>query len=104
MDISTFGEVNDHIEERLTEIGIKYVYRYYPAKDEFDKNATEVNEILEFAYGKMVDLVKILAEDQTQIQKIRAYRQEIEAGNKYVNYDLAEVYTHLDNINTLLTN
>lgn len=102
MDISIFGEIKDDTEEKLTEIGVKYVYKYYPAKEELENNPTEINELLEFVYGKMVDLIKILTEDQTQIQKIRAYRYEIESVHKYVDYDLSEVYEDLNRINELL--
>lgn len=104
MDISIFGEIRNDTDEKLAEIGVKYVYKYYPAKEEVEKNPTKINELLEFAYGKMVDLVEILTKDQTQTQKIRAYRQEILAVNKYVDYDLTEVYTDLDYITTLLIN
>jgi 3-polyprenyl-4-hydroxybenzoate decarboxylase len=103
MDISIFGEVNDNIDEKLTEIGVKYVYKYYPAKEEFEKNPTKINELLEFTYGKMIDLIKILTNDKMQIQKIRAYRQEIQAINKYVDYDLSEVYEDLKIVQELLS-
>ncbi len=72
MDISIFGEVKDITDEKLVEIGVKYVYKYYPAKDDFEKNPTEVNELLEFTYGKMVDLIEILTKDQSQVQKIKS--------------------------------
>lgn len=102
MDISIFGEIKDDTEEKLTEIGVKYVYKYYPAKEELENNPTEVNELLELAYGKMIDLINILTKDKTQIQKVRAYRQEIQSVNKYVNYDLTGVYKDLKEINRLL--
>ncbi|MCT4544606.1 MAG: hypothetical protein N4A63_13775 [Vallitalea sp.] len=103
MDISIFGEVNNDTDEKLVGIGVKYVYKYYPAKDEFEKNPTEINELLEFVYEKMVDLIEVLAKDQSQVQKINAYRQEIKAVNKYVDYDLIEVYEDLKIVQELLS-
>lgn len=102
MDISIFGEVKDLTDEKLTKIGVKYLYKHYPAKDEFKKSPTEINELLEFVYGKMVDLIEILTKDQNQVQKIRSYRQEIEAVHKYVNYDIREVYEDLTYIEEVL--
>lgn len=104
MDISIFGEIKDITDEKLIEIGVKYVNKYYPSIEQYEKNPTRVNEFLQFTYGKMVDLIEILSKNKTQTQKIRAYRQEIRLLNKYVNCNVSEVYDDLNEIYKLLEN
>lgn len=98
MDISIFGEVKDNTDEKLVEIGVKYVYSYYAAQDEFKNDKTADNEVKEFIYGKMWDLMEQLTKNRTYIDtdsKIRAYRREIENMKKF---GTNEVYKDIDNV------
>jgi hypothetical protein len=109
MDISIFGNYKEDRYEKVINIGVAYVYKYFEAKEIFGKNRNEENEIIEFAYGKVVDLVEQLTKDYKYInfgEKIKAYKIQIEKMKPYAtvkaNHVISQVIKDIDVIDNLL--
>ncbi|MCT4686372.1 hypothetical protein [Vallitalea sp.] len=109
MDISIFENYKEDRYEKVVGLGVTYVYKYFRAKEVFEKNRNEENEIIEYAYGKVVDLVEQLTKDYMYInfaEKIKAYKTEIEKMKPYAtvkaNHVILQVIKDIDVIDNLL--